>query len=159
MSHMECTSKPPAIAEYLASVLVYCPETGVFYSSSVHRGEPKGELHGTPIYGVREPMVCPDTGRMLIRAGHKYNRRAVHAAKLAWYLTYNEWPYFVGHKYGLADLRVMGLKALMTPGEYQATMGDLTYWQRAFVAMPDLPAKGECQVVWYPGLSPEVEEQ
>lgn len=96
---------------------------------------------------------------MLLRASAKFNRRSVQAAKLAWYMTHGEWPYFIGHKYGVEDLRVMGMKALMTFGEYQATMGDLTYWQRAYAAMPDLPEEKVCNVMWFPGLAPEVEEQ
>lgn len=156
---METKPKAPAIVHYLSSILTYCPEEGAFYSSSVFHGEAKGELNGSLVYGKRQTIIDQDSGRLLIRAGNKYNRRAVHAAKLAWFMTHGEWPYFIGHKYGLDDLRILGLKALMTIGEYQATMGDLTYWQRAYAAMPELSPERPCMVQWFPGLSPEVEEK
>lgn len=155
---MENKLKPPAIAEYLACILAYCPDEGAFYSTSVYQGEPKGELNGVVIYGPRQTVKDKSTGRLLIRAGNRYGRRSVHAAKLAWYMTYGEWPYFMGHRYGLDDLRIMGLKAIMTPDEYLETLGDITYWQRSFAAMPALPAERECKVVWYPGQEPGIAE-
>lgn len=157
-SAMSNAMKPPALAEYLASTLLYCPEEGAFYSRSIFHGEAKGELHGEVIYGRRATIIEKGTGRHLMRAGHRHNRRAVHAAKLAWFMVHGEWPYFIAHKYGLDDLRLGGLLALMTPGEYQETYGDVLYWDRAFKRMPDLPEQKTCQVVWYPGLDPEVAE-
>lgn len=149
----------PEIANYFLSTLEYCPTEGAFYvKADASKGRPPiGELNGVLVSAKK--VVIPINGRSghLIRAGSRHGRKAISAAKLAWFFIHNEWPYFIGHRYGEADIRVMALHAIMTQAEYQTLFGspaakqaNSLYWTKVWSTKPELPSP-ECQVEWYPG--------
>ena len=152
MEHMQDV---PEMAKYFARILAYCPKEGAFYLRDPN-GLPntlRGTLEGVEVYGRKTISWDKGTRGYKIRTSAKDNRRGVAAAKLAWYMVHGEWPYYIGQKYGKADMRVQGMVALKSQMEYQATLGDVTFWDRAYKSLPDL-VEPHCQVIWYPGQGP-----
>lgn len=153
----------PAIVDHLASTLLYCPTEGAFYVKPSEEAlwmEAKGELYGEPVCSRKKLTSGKNYKRksMVIRANPRFNRRAVNAGKLAWYMVHGEWPFMVGYRNGPEDLRICNLHAISTEGEYMVSLGDPLYWENVWKETPPVTTPPVCQVVWYPGMAPGIEE-